>query len=303
MPQEGLPINWFIDNYPIEIKSPKTLFWPEIMLTKLDLLEYYKAVSDVMLPYFNMRPVTLHYYPRGVNNELQFYKRNITKVPNDSIKLVSYQEKSQDKIISLPIISSKAGLLYFASKGVIEFHLWNTRYPDFNHPDFAVFDLDIDNLNNFKLALEVAGILKDYLNKKSLTCFCKTTGGTGLHVYVPIINKYSNKQVRLWVKSVGEELSNLYPNKITIKSEGGKTHASEKVNIDYLQNTISRTMVAPYSVRGYKNAPVSTPLLWDEVEEGNFLPENFNIKTIPQRIIKMGDVFKDALSLKQNLPV
>jgi bifunctional non-homologous end joining protein LigD len=272
-------------------------------LTKIDLLQYYKAVSSVMLPYFKRRPVTLHYYPRGVDNELQFYKRNITKVPNDSVTLVSYQEKSQDKTISLPIISSKAGLLYFASKGVVEFHLWNAKYPHFNQPDFAVFDLDIDNLNNFNLVLDVALILKEYLSKKALICFCKTTGGTGLHVYVPIINKYSNKQVRLWVKSVGDELSKKYPNKITIKSVGGKTHASNKVNIDYMQNTISRTMVAPYSVRGYKKAPVSTPLLWTEVENGNFLPENFNMNTIPQRIIKMGDIFKDVLKLKQNLPI
>jgi bifunctional non-homologous end joining protein LigD len=303
MPQEGLPINWMVDNYEIEIKSPNTVFWTEMKLTKIDLLQYYKAVSSVMLPYFKRRPVTLHYYPRGVDNELQFYKRNITKVPNDSVTLVSYQEKSQDKTISLPIISSKAGLLYFASKGVVEFHLWNAKYPHFNQPDFAVFDLDIDNLNNFNLVLDVALILKEYLSKKALICFCKTTGGTGLHVYVPIINKYSNKQVRLWVKSVGDELSKKYPNKITIKSVGGKTHASNKVNIDYMQNTISRTMVAPYSVRGYKKAPVSTPLLWTEVENGNFLPENFNMNTIPQRIIKMGDIFKDVLKLKQNLPI
>lgn len=303
MPQEGLPINWLIDNYPIEIKSPNTLFWSELNLTKLDLLDYYKAVSEVMLPYFENRPITLHYYPRGVDNGLQFYKRNVTSVPNDSIRLVNYQEKSQDKTIDLPIITSKAGLLYFASKGVVEFHLWNAKYPDFNHPDFAVFDLDIDNLSNFNLVLEVALILKNYLNNKSLTCFCKTTGGTGLHVYVPIINNYSNKQVRLWVKSVGEELSKKYPHKITIKREDGKTHTSNKVNIDYLQNTISRTMVAPYSVRGYTSAPVSTPLLWDEVEEGNFLPKHFNIKTVPQRLLKIGDIFNEVLSLKQNLPV
>ena len=303
MSEEGSPITWIIDEYKLTINYPNKIYWPENNITKIQLLEYYKQMAHTMLPYFNNRPITLHYFPKGIENDLQFYKRNITNVPTDIIKLVEYDEKSQDKVINIPIVESVAGLLYFASKGVIEFHLWNATYPHLNNPDIAVFDLDIDTKNNFNSALEVALILNKYLEEFNLKSYCKTTGGTGLHIYVPILPKYTHEQVRFWVKSVGQTLSEQHPNKITTKTISGKTHESSKVTIDYLQNTISRTMIAPYSVRGYKNAPVSTPLSWEEIKIGHFLPKDFNLKTMPSRIQKTGDLFKEVLTLKQELPI
>ncbi len=303
MPIEGEPITWVIDNQTIEIKYPKKLYWKDSGISKIELVEYYKNMADIMLPYFKNRPITLHYFPRGIDNSLQFYKRNVTHVPKDIVKLVSYKEKSQDKVISLPVIFSAVGLLYFAAKGVIEFHLWNSKYTSFEMPDIAVFDLDIDSISNFKQVVKVALIINNYLNELNLVSFCKTTGGTGLHVYVPINPIYNHQQVRDWVRFVGEELSGKYPDLITTKSIGRKTHISNKVTIDYLQNTISRTMISPYSVRGYKNATVSTPLLWDELKNNDFLPEDFNLKTIPKRLAEIGDVFKGVLTVKQELPV
>jgi len=298
---EGNPIIWNIDNYNLEIKYPNKPYFPDIQVNKLETVSYYKSVSDVMLPYLNNRPATLHYFPRGIQGGVSFYKRDLKNAPSHIIKLVPYHELTQDKTISVPIINTRAGLLYFASKGVIEFHLWNAKYPDFDTPNYAVFDLDIESLTDFDLVLKSSLKLKELLDKLNLQSFIKTSGGTGLHVYVPIKTIYTHKQVRNWVKNIGKVLMDKYPEFITVNRIGGKTHTNGMVTIDYLQNAISRSMVAPYSLRAHPQATVSTPLSWDEVTEGNFLPTDFTLKTVPDRIAKKGDLFLGVLNGNQEL--
>lgn len=297
--KEALTI-WNIDGYELKISHPNKLYWTKEGFSKLDLLNYYNSISSTILPYFKDRPATLHYYPRGIDG-FSFYRRNFEKNTQNVIRTVPYQEISQEKIIQVPIIDTKIALLWLASKGSIEFHLWSSKIPNYKNPDMAIFDLDIKNEANFKHALEAAWYLHEYLESIKLKGYPKTSGGSGLHVYVPIVDKYSFEFVRNWVKKIGTKLAKQYPNLITTKKDSGATHKSDKVVIDYLQNVISRNTAAPYTVRAYPYAPVSTPLTWDEINKGGFYPKDFNLKNVPKRVAKLGDLFSEVLTKKQLL--
>lgn len=295
---EGKTLKWTINGHEILINYPKKLYWPEEKITKLDLLEYYSVMAKIMLPYFKNRPATLHCFPRGIK-DFSYYKRNFNQDTDHLITTLPYAEVSQDKIIQVPIINNEAGLVYLSSKGCIEFHLWSSKMPNYKNPDIVIFDLDISIKASFKKVLEAALCLNKLLNDRKIIGYVKTSGGTGLHVYVPIDAKYSFEYVRNWVKNIGEQLTKRHPNLITTKEDNGATHKSEKVVIDYLQNVISRNTAAPYTVRAYGGAPVSAPLSWAEVEKGGFIPMDFNLKNMPDRVAKIGDLFLGVLTNKQ----
>jgi bifunctional non-homologous end joining protein LigD len=296
------PIIWNIGGYELQITHPNKVYWPKEGYTKLDILQYYMDMSPTLLPYFKDRPVTIHYFPKGIE-EFSFYKRNFEDEEEDEnlFHTISYEEISQDKTIRVPLIDTAAGLLFFASKGGIEFHLWSSKVPNYSYPDIAIFDFDVNENVVFGKVLQAASYLNELLNSMGLKSYPKTTGGSGLHVYLPIIPEYSFKEVREWVKSISDTLAKKYPDLITTQRKSGKTHISDKVTVDYLQNVISRNTAAPYTVRAYPNAPISTPLTWKEVKKGGFLPKDFNIKTIPKRVEKLGDLFSEVLKNKQTL--
>ncbi len=302
--EEEKPIIWNVEGYELHITHPGKLYWPKAGYSKLNLLQYYKNMAPILLPYFKDRPVTIHYFPRGIE-DFSFYKRNFADDEEDGnlFHTVPYEEISQDKTIRVPLIDTTAGLLYFASKGGIEFHLWSSLMPNYNHPDIAIFDFDVNKNVSFENVLQAASYLNELLGAMQLKSYPKTTGGSGLHVYVPIVTKYSFKQVRAWVKGISDVLTKTYPNLIAPQSKSGKTHNSNKVTVDYLQNVVSRNTAAPYSARGYANAPVSTPLTWEEVNKGGFLPKDFNIITVPKRVESLGDLFAEVLRNKQKLPI
>ena len=300
-PNEGLPIHWLVDGVDIEIKYPGKLYWPEEHITKLELVTYYKEIAGTMMPYLAQRPVTLHYFPRGIH-KISFYKRDYSAPVPGLINTFPYDEISQHKTIMVPVVASKAGIVYLASKGCIEFHTWASIISDIFHPTWAVFDLDIDQGYDFNLILDATDLLNQYLNKMGIKSFAKTSGGSGMHVYVPIKPVYEFKTVKDWVKQIGKKMQEQHPDIFTLPQKGNKTHETNKVVIDYMQNIITRNTASVYTVRAKKGAPVSTPVTWDEVSAKNFVPADFNIKTVPQRVAENGDLFKDVLILQQELP-
>jgi bifunctional non-homologous end joining protein LigD len=304
MIDENSTETWKLKGYELIISHPAKIYWPKAGYTKLDLLHYYKDIAPVMLPYFANRPVTLHYFPRGIE-DFSFYKRNFEEEEEDEnlFHTMLYKEVSQDKTIQVLLIDTIAGLLFFASKGCIEFHLWSSKMPNNSSPDMAIFDFDVSNKIDFKKVLLAADYLNELLTSMNLKSYPKTTGGSGFHVYIPIVPNYSFKQVREWVKNISERLAEEHPELITTQRKNGKTHISDKVTVDYLQNVISRNTVAPYSARAYLNATVSTPVTWEEVKKGNFSPKDFTIKSVSERVEKLGDLFSEVLTNKQELPI
>jgi len=300
-PNEGKPVYWEIDGYTIEIKYPGKLYWPDEHITKLSLVTYYRDMAGIMMPYLEKRPVTLHYYPRGIH-KISFYKRDYSAPVPGLIDTYPYEEISQHKTINVPVVAGKAGIVYLASKGCIEFHTWASKITDIHHPTWAVFDLDIPSHLSFATILEAASRLHDFLLSKGLQSFAKTSGGSGMHVYIPIKPQYEFSFVKNWVKRVGEIMQETYPDLFTLPKKQNKTHDSQQVVIDYMQNVITRNTASVYTVRAYKGAPVSTPVTWDEVVDQSFVPSDFTIETVPERVKEKGDLFKAVLTLQQNLP-
>lgn len=298
---EGVPFILRMDNHSIEVKYPNKVYWKEPKTNKLELVRYYEEISAYMMPYLINRPVTLHYYPRGID-KISFYKRDFNQPIPGLIDTFPYKEISKDKTINVPVIASKAGLVYLAAKGCVEFHTWASQITDIQHPSWAIFDLDISADADFEWVLDGAYKIYQFLSSLHIQSFAKTSGGTGIHIYVPIKRIYDFAFVKNWVKTVGSIMQKQYPEIFDLPQKGNRTHNIQKVTIDYMQNTITRNTASVYTVRANSSPTVSTPVSWDEILNKSFKPTDFNIFTVPKRIEKKGDLFKDLLVLEQELP-
>ena len=290
-----------VGNINLQIRHPDKLYWPEAGITKLDLIEYYDRISKIILPHLKKRPVTLHYFPRGIKG-FSYYRRDFTGVsPPFPVRTWPYQEKSQRKNILLSLIDSKAFLIWLASNGCLEFHTWQSKIPDIDIPDQILLDLDISKNTPFKKVLEAALLLKEHLETMNLQAFPKTSGGSGIHLHIPVASQYDFKTLRNRVKKIVSIMASKYPQFFCLPGKDKKTHSGSKVHIDYLQNSLSRNTITAYSARAVSGARVATPLTWKEVEDMQIHPSDFTIKNIPERIRKNGDLFKEVLNLKQEL--
>jgi len=257
-------------------------------------------MGPILLPYFHDRPVTLRVFPDGIHG-FSFYRRDIPDNAPAWIRRVDYRPQTTREVIQLPLIDNVAGLIWFANKGAIEFHLWASRWPHLESPDWAIFDLDVGDGVSFGMVLEAALTLRDYLRAHQMDGYCKTSGGHGLHVYFPLEPGYTFDQVRGWVYSVAQDLAASYPHLFAVPH--GATHRSKRVTLDYAQNSIGRNTAAPYTLRARLGATVSTPLTWEEIADGRFRPPDFTIHTVPQRVQKLGDPFANLLQVRYHIPV
>jgi len=298
MPKQT-PETWELNGRDIEITSLDRRYWPDNDLTKGDMLDYYRQLAPVMLPYLRERPLTLRVFPRGSGGP-GYWRRELADSAPDWLRSVTYQPESRADKIEVPLIDDEAGLIWHANHGAIEFHQWLSRAHDLEEPDWAVFDLDPGDDVDFKQVLEVALHVRDDLTAANLTGFAKTSGGVGLHIFVPLEPMASFEMVREWVHGVSKRLAEQHPDLIATASGG--THQGAKVTIDHAQNSIGRNTAAPYTLRARTGAPVSTPVSWDEVEHGRIRPDQFTLKTVPKRVKKLGDLWADALKLRQKLP-
>ena len=300
--KEYVYFTYEIDGYKIQYKHPDKLYWPEAGITKRDLMDYYNEMGDYMLPFLKNRPLTLHYFPYGIHS-FSFYKRDFDiNAPKEFIEVYLYKEKTQDKVLRVPVVKNKAGLVYLGSRGCLEIHAWASRYPHFEIPDFVIFDMDASDEVPFEKINEATKLLHKKLEGLNLIAYVKTSGGTGIHVYIPVKQGYTFEEVRSWAAKLAEQLANEHPDFITTIKQQRKSHAGNKVVIDYMQNAITRNTAAPYTPRANPEARVSTPLLWKEVEKGNYTPSDFTMKTVPDRVKKIGDLFADILEHPQELP-
>jgi bifunctional non-homologous end joining protein LigD len=298
MPKQQ-PETWELNGRAIEITSLDRRYWPDDDLTKGDMLDYYRQISPVMLPYLHERPLTLRVFPRGTGGP-GYWRRELADSAPDWLRSVTYQPESRAEKIEVPLIDDEAGLIWFADHAAIEFHQWLSRADDLERPDWAVFDLDPGEKVAFEQVLEAALHVRDELAAGNLAGFAKTSGGAGLHVFIPLEPSASFETVREWLHGVAKRLADQHPDLIATASGG--THAGTKVTIDHAQNSIGRNTAAPYTLRARPGAPVSAPVSWDEVKSGRIRPDQFTLKTVPKRVTKFGDLWADALKLRQKLP-
>lgn len=290
------------DKDPKEVLLPQSLttasgatnldkvFWPAEGYTKGDLISYYEKISPTILPYLIDRPESLNRHPNGIDGESFFQKDMIH--PPSFLKTVTIHAESENKDVHWLLCNDKQTLLYMANLGCIEINPWISRYQTQALPDFLLLDLDPDK-REFKEVIAVALEIKKILDAVRIEGFVKTSGKRGLHIVIPLHAKYTYEQSRTFAELLATIISQQLPEMTSI--ERGPEKRKGKIYIDFLQNRIGQTMAAPYCVRPVAHAPVSTPLLWNELTP-NLHPLDFTIKTIFKRLEKMDDPWKELLS-------
>lgn len=286
-----------IEGIILSLTNLDKVFWPEEGYTKGDLISYYLKISPYILPHLKNRPLTLKRYPGGINGEHFFQKEAGSYFP-EWVKTTPIYSDITNKVIKYMVCNNVATLGFIANLACISQNPWLSSLPEIKNPDFITFDLDPSEGVVFSQVVEVALVIKEILDSVGLRSFVKTTGATGMHVYVPVKAIYSYKQVRKFAETVA--LIAYQGNRKISTLERAVEKRKDKVYIDYLQNIEGKTLVSVYSLRARPGAPAATPLEWKELKK-SIKPRQFNIETIFQRLTEKGDLWEEALSLKQEL--
>ncbi|RYY70805.1 MAG: DNA ligase D [Chitinophagaceae bacterium] len=277
-----------INKKPIKFSNLSKIYWPKEKISKRDMLNYYYQVAEYMLPYLKDRPQSLNRFPNGITGP-SFYQKDVTgKVP-EWIPKFPYTSEGIKK--NFMLCNDEATLLYMASLGCIEFNPWSSTIQKPDYPDWCMIDLDPDK-NSFNQVIETANVTRQILQTAGIECYCKTSGSTGLHIYIPLGKKYtyddSKEFARIIATLVQEETSKFTSIERLIKNRSGKMY------IDFLQNRPSATLASAYSLRPKPGATVSMPLHWEEVKKGLKM-KDFTIHNAVERIKEQGDIFKPVL--------
>lgn len=277
----------------LELTHLDKIYWPKEKITKGDLLDYYENVAPYILPYLRNRPIVLHRYPNGIKSE-DFYQKDLLTHP-EWIKTIAIQHEGRS--IHYLLIDDVDSLLYAVNLGSIDIHPCMSRNQNLENPDYCVIDLDPTNIP-FEAVVEVALAVHEILDKIGVKHFCKTSGGKGLHLLIPLHGKYHFDQSRQFAQIIAYHVHARLPKTTSIERSPKKR--PKHVYIDCLQNRQMQTIVAPYSVRPRPKAMVSTPLEWKEVAKG-LDPSEFNIYSVLKRLNKIGDIFKPVLGAGINI--
>jgi bifunctional non-homologous end joining protein LigD len=278
----------------VELTHLDKVYWPEEGYTKGDLIDYYRQVAPYILPYLKDRAETLKRYPNGIAGP-SFYQKEIDSTPPWVRTEVIQHE---DRAVRYLFIDHVESLLYAANLGCIGFHPFNSRFQSLYAPDYLILDLDPEGVT-FDAVIEVAQEIHRTLEQWKVPSVCKTSGATGMHVYVPMGARYTFEEVKQFAKLIVHFIHQRLPDLTSLERSPQKRQ--RKVYLDYLQNNFAQTVASPYSVRPRPGATVSTPLKWSEVKAG-LDPADFTIKTILKRLEKVGDLFKPVLGKGINLP-
>jgi len=275
----------------LHLTNQEKIYWPEEGYRKKEVISYYDAIAEVMLPYLKNRPQSMHRFPDGINGQA-FYQKDVDveKIPS-WLKTEKVYSDSNKEYIDYLICNDKATLLYMANLGCIEINPWNSKIDKVENPDWVVIDLDPEAIS-FKEVVNTALEVKKTLDKLEIESFCKTSGATGLHIYIPLAAKYDYETAKTFAELIAHLVNKKIPQTTSIVRSPSKRQG--KVYLDFLQNHRGQTLAAPYSIRPKPGATVSTPLLWKEVN-AKLDPTRFTLKTIFKRLDKTGDLWKPVL--------
>lgn len=273
----------------VEFSHLSKVFWPKTDLTKGDLVEYYRQVADYILPYLKDRPHSLLRYPNGVAEE-SFFQKDLQDRP-EWVKTAKIHSESTNENVHYLVCKDLDHLLYMVQLGCIEINPWNSRIGSLNNPDWMVIDLDPEDIG-FDKVIEAAQVVKQVCDELDIPSFPKTSGKTGIHVFIPTTAKFTYERVRRLAEPLANLVHERAGNFTSVERQPEKRR--KKVYIDFLQNSEGQTLAAPYSVRPTAEASVSAPLHWDEVKKG-LQPDDFTIKNVRKRLERTGDLWKPVL--------
>lgn len=289
-----------IGNFIVTLTNENTIIFPKGKITKIDLVNYYEKIAPLMLPFLKNRPISMQRFPGGILEE-GFYQKDAADYFPPFVKRAPIK-KHEDGIVHYVVCNNAATLVYLANLACVTPHIWLSRIDNINIPDRMIFDLDPAG-NKFAEVQRAALIVHDYLDSLGLRSFAMTTGSRGIHVIVPLKRHYDFDYVRSYARRIAENIISKYPDDFTIEMRKGKR--GKKIFIDVLRNAFGQTGVAPYAVRAKANAPVATPITWNEVADKLLTPTKYTIKNIFEHLKQKPNPwrgFESTNSLPKNLP-
>jgi bifunctional non-homologous end joining protein LigD len=281
----------------VTITHPDRVVAQEPEVTKLDLVRYYEAVAEVMLPHLRDRPLTLVQCAPDVAN-CRYLRHSGASRPPAQVRTVNIRE--QTKIGDYMVIDDTAGLIALAQRNILEFHTWNSTTKRLETPDRIILDLDPGPSVPWRVVVEAARQLRALLQDLGLRSWLKTTGGAGLHVVVPIAPRRDWSICLEFAKSVATSLVEHDPSRYTIAF--AKQGRDDKILVDYLRNNRTNTAVCAYSARRRETIPVSVPIAWDELST-RLRPQRWTIRTVPKRVRDSADAWDGYFEARQRLPL
>ena len=284
-----------IDGHKVHLTNLDKPIWPDI--PKREFIAYYVGVGPWLLPHLKDRALGCQIFPDGINGKSFWRKQLPTHAP---VWLRHWEYSGEDKTTNYIVADSLASLAWLANSGAIDLHPWHSRIDAPDKPDWAVFDLDPAEGAKFDDVVAIARLVKVALDHLGMHGYLKTSGQTGLQIYVPLRRGPSYAEVRAWVEGIGRAIGRVVPE--LVSWEWTVSLRTGRVRIDYTQNVLNKTLAAPYALRPLDGAPVSTPLDWSELSGRNLRPNGWNHATIQRRLTKLGDLFAPVLAGDQNLP-
>jgi bifunctional non-homologous end joining protein LigD len=297
-----------IGSRTLSLSNLDKVLWPRDGYTKGDLIAYYRDVADVIVPYLAQRPLTLQRYPNGIDG-MSFFEKSVPKGAPDWIESVTTTASEEGKKVTYIVCNDEATLVYCANLASIPLHAWTSRVESLDEPDFIFFDVDPGERCTLKTTATVAIAIRDTLVEIGLQPLVKTSGGLGLHVFLPLAAGYTYDNAKLFAEFVARRVAATAGDAVTLE-RAIKKRSETAVYLDYVQVGRGKTYVVPYSVRARDGAPVSTPLEWSEVEayarkRGAVAPWDefgkFTIRTTAKRLKSGGDLWAGKAWKKQRL--
>ena len=289
--EEGAEQVLSLNGHELKLTSLNKLYWKKERFSKGDTINYYLQMAPYILPYMLDRPQSLNRHPNGIDSPNFFQKDMKGKLPGWMHTHRDFSESTHQTVEYL-VCSNEATLIYMANLGCIEMNPWHSRSQTWQNPDWCLIDLDPDKTNTFEQVIDTAQLVKNVLDSIGATSCVKTSGATGIHVYIPLGAKYSYDQSKQLAELVVTLVTQEMPQQTSVERNPAKRKG--KIYLDFLQNSETQTAAAPYSLRPKPGVPVSTPLDWSEVKKG-LTPTTYNAHNIFERVKAEGDLFKPVL--------
>ncbi|MGI8928686.1 MAG: non-homologous end-joining DNA ligase [Candidatus Limnocylindrales bacterium] len=290
---------WSIGGETISLSNLDKVLFPEPGFTKRDLIRYYVTISPVMLPYLQGRALNLWRWPDGVTGK-SFWQKQVPSYTPKWITRWDYPEAGSSESHTYLVADRVATMAWLANHATIDVHPWTSGSDAYRTPTYALIDIDPGPKTTFDELVMLAKLYRAALDHLAVKAWPKVTGKRGIQIWVPVKPIYTYEDTRLWVEAISRAIGSTVPN--LVSWEWGKSARGGKARLDFTQNAINKTLVAPYAARPVATASVSTPIDWDELDDAGLRPDGWNIRTILDRVRERGDLFRPVLEVNQELP-
>ncbi|MDQ4069931.1 MAG: ATP-dependent DNA ligase [Actinomycetota bacterium] len=268
-------------------------------VTKRDVIRYYAQVAPYMLPYVYDRPMNMHRFPDGTDKP-GFWHKEVPSHAPDWLQQWHNSEADPGETTCYAVVDSVPALVWMANFGALELHAWTSRLPDVHQPTWALIDVDPGTSSTFDDVLVLSRLYRTALSHLGVVGMPKVTGKRGIQIWIPVAEGYSFADTRGWVEKVSRAVGNTVPE--LVSWEWHKDRRSGLARLDYTQNAINKTLVAPFSPRPSPGAPVSVPIRWDELDDPEIRPDRWTIRTVLDRLAAVGDPLAPLIGRHQQLP-